>query len=256
MTEGQNTGNPFFDAWMTAQRRFLQTNPLAATIASDGLSEAVARAERDWKLCQSQAENWFKVSGRWLAPDPARPADESLGAETLRRLFDPSRFLYAGSDEINRAIQRLVEGPELADIGTLERQVLTATREWISLREAGAAYRAVTAGAWSRAFAEFSRQCSADPALLGKGPRAVLDLWLRIANEELIRTQRTEAVLSAQRNLLSAGVAYRLKERALVEVWCEAHSIPTRTEIDDLHRTVHELRGQVRKLSARLNATE
>ena len=74
----------------------------------------------------------------------------------------------------------------------------------------------------------------------------MLDRWLVIANDELIRTQRTDEFLKAQRELLSAGVTYRLKERELVEVWCETHSIPTRTEVDDLHRTVHELRGQVR----------
>ena len=70
----------------------------------------------------------------------------------------------------------------------------------------------------------------------------MLDRWLVIANDELIRTQRTDEFLKAQRELLAAGVTYRLKERELVEVWCETHSIPTRTEVDDLHRTVHELR--------------
>ena len=167
-------------------------------------------------------------------------------------MMDPTRFLFAGTDEINQAIQRLVEGPEFADIGTIERQVLKATREWMALREASAAYRGVTSAAWSRAFQTFSAETAKNPGLLQQGFRAVLDRWLVIANEELIRTQRTDDFLKAQRELLSAGVTYRLKERELVEVWCETHSIPTRTEVDDLHRTVHDLRRQVRDLSARL----
>jgi hypothetical protein len=77
----------------------------------------------------------------------------------------------------------------------------------------------------------------------------MLDHWLAVANEELTRTQRTDEFLDAQRKLLRAGVDYRLKERELVEIWCETHSIPTRTEVDDLHRTVHELRRQVRALT-------
>ena len=167
-------------------------------------------------------------------------------------MMDPTRFLFAGTDEINQAIQRLVEGPEFADIGTIERQVLKATREWMALREASAAYRGVTSAAWSRAFQTFSAETAKNPGLLQQGFRAVLDRWLVIANDELIRTQRTDGFLKAQRELLSAGVTYRLKERELVEVWCETHSIPTRTEVDDLHRTVHDLRRQVRDLSARL----
>ena len=202
----------------------------------------MTRTEENWQLCQRQAADWVKASSRWLTSDASTGKADGIAEETLRRMLDPTRFLFAGTDEINQAIQRLVEGPEFADIGTIERQLLKATGEWLALREASAAYRGVTAGAWSRAFQTFSKETAKDPSLLQQGFRAVLDRWLGIANDELIRTQRTDEFLKAQRELLAAGVAYRLKERELVEVWCETHSIPTRTEVDDLHRTVHELR--------------
>ena len=254
MSDTARTGNPFFDAWMDAGRRFLepggQANPMATMIGGD-VSDAMTRAQETWELCQRQAADWVKASSR-LSSGDASGGGDGIAEETLRKMMDPTRFLFAGTDEINQAIQRLVEGPEFADIGTIERQVLKATREWMALREASAAYRGVTSAAWSRAFEAFSKEAAKKPALLPQGFRAILDRWLVIANEELIRTQRTEVFLKAQRELLSAGVAYRLKERDLVEVWCETHSIPTRTEVDDLHRTVHELRRQVRDLSSRV----
>ena len=246
MTEATRTGNPFFDAWMDAGRRFLVPSDQAASLPAFGapsMTDAMTRAEENWQLCQRQAADWVKASSRWLTSDASTGKADGIAEETLRRMLDPTRFLFAGTDEINQAIQRLVEGPEFADIGTIERQLLKATGEWLALREASAAYRAVTAGAWSRAFQTFSKETAKDPRLLQQGFRAVLDRWLGIANDELIRTQRTDEFLKAQRELLAAGVAYRLKERELVEVWCETHSIPTRTEVDDLHRTVHELRA-------------
>ena len=256
MADVTRTGNPFFDAWMDAGRRFLepvgQSNPMTAMIGGAGMSDAVARAQETWELCQRQTADWVKASSRFISSGSPSDGGEGIAAETLRKMMDPTRFLYAGTDEINQAIQRLVEGPEFADIGTIERQVLKATREWMALREASAAYRGVTSAAWTRAFQAFSAETAKNPGLLQQGFRAVLDRWLVIANEELIRTQRTDDFLKAQRELLSAGVTYRLKERELVEVWCETHSIPTRTEVDDLHRTVHDLRRQVRDLSARL----
>lgn len=230
-------------------------NPLEGATPPE-MSRAITRAEETWKLCQQQATDWVSVSSRWLFPADRPEGGQGVVEETLRRMFDPSRFLFAGTDEINLAIQRLVEGPEFADIGTLERQVLKATREWMALREASAAYRAVTAAAWGRAFQTFTREAAHEPALFRESVRTVIDRWLAIANEELIRTQRTEVFLNAQRTLLAAGVSYRLRERELVEVWCESHSIPTRTEVDDLHRTVHELRGQVRSLMRRLAERE
>jgi polyhydroxyalkanoate synthase subunit PhaE len=258
MTEASRTGNPFFDAWMDAGRRFLTPSAAAPfpSLGTPSVADAMTRSDENWQLCQRQAADWVKASSRWLTSDSIKGKADGIAEETLRRMLDPTRFLFAGTDEINQAIQRLVEGPEFADIGTIERQLLKATGEWLALREASAAYRGVTAGAWSRAFQTFSKETAKDPRLLQQGFRSVLDRWLGIANDELIRTQRTDEFLKAQRELLAAGVAYRLKERELVEVWCETHSIPTRTEVDDLHRTVHELRGQVRALNARLAATD
>jgi polyhydroxyalkanoate synthase subunit PhaE len=255
MPEGFKTGNPFLDAWSSA---FVQGSEAMAAKAGGGMdwTEAMREAEANWKLYQRQAEDWMKAAGRQMAPGGGADTVDGIAEETLRRMLDPTQFFAAGTDEVNLAIQRLVEGPEFTDIGTLERQVLKATGEWMALRQASAAFKAVTAAAWARAFATFSQATMADQSLMTQGPRAVLDRWLKVANEELIRTQRTEAFLKAQRDLLRAGVDYRLKERALVELWCETHSIPTRTEVDDLHRTLHDLRAHVRDLKSRLTAAE
>ena len=150
MADVTRTGNPFFDAWMDAGRRFLepvgQSNPMTAMIGGAGMSDAVARAQETWELCQRQTADWVKASSRLLSSGAASDGGDGIAEETLRKMMDPTRFLYAGTDEINQAIQRLVEGPEFADIGTIERQVLKATREWMALREASAAYRGVTVG--------------------------------------------------------------------------------------------------------------
>lgn len=262
MTEGKGPRNPMLDAWLAGQQQLLKAQEpflgkmremMQGTAEGGASPDALARAKSTWELCEKQARDWVSAAQHWFGP-AATDEPGGIAAETLRRMLDPNRFLHAGSDEISHAIQRLVEGPEFADIGTLERQVLKATKEWLSLREASAAYRAVTAAAWSRAFETFSKEMMVKPPTVKDSARAVLDRWLAIANEELIRTQRTEAFLEAQRKLLRAGVDYRLKERELIELWCETHSIPTRTEVDDLHRTVHGLNRRVRELEKRLAA--
>ena len=266
MAEGFKTGNPFLDSWSSTLLQgadAMSATPGAASNWTGALHEVEAnwklcqqQVEANWKLCQQQVEDWKKTVGRKMTPGEAGGPLDGIAEETLRRMLDPSQFLAAGTDEVNQAIQRLVEGPEFTDIGMLERQVLKVTEEWVALRQASAAFKTVTAGAWTRAFATFQHEAMADPSLLQQGPRAVLDRWLKVANDELIRTQRTDAFLAAQRNLLTAGVDYRLKSRALIEVWCETHSIPTRTEIDDVHRTLHGMRAQIRTLKSGLAAAE
>lgn len=250
MSEGIKTGNPFVDAWSSAF--FQGSEAMASGTGAVDWTEAIHEAEANWTLCHRQAEDWMKTVGRQMTPGGESGSAEGIAGETLRRMLDPTQFLAAGTDDANRAIQRLVEGPEFTDIATLERHVLKATGEWIALRQASAAFKAITAGAWTRAFATFSQETVAGRSPMSDGPRAVLDRWLKVANAELIRTQRTDAFLKAQRDLLTAGVDYRLKERALVELWCEKHSIPTRTEIDDVHRTLHDMRAQIRQLKSQV----
>ena len=69
MADVTRTGNPFFDAWMDAGRRFLepvgQSNPMTAMIGGAEMSDAVARAQETWELCQRQTADWVKASSRW-----------------------------------------------------------------------------------------------------------------------------------------------------------------------------------------------
>ncbi|SAL85407.1 Poly(R)-hydroxyalkanoic acid synthase subunit (PHA_synth_III_E) [Caballeronia terrestris] len=85
--------------------------------------------------------------------------------------------------------------------------------------------------------------------------RGLTDRWLKVANETLIEAHRSEEFVEAQTGMLRAASDYRLRERALAESWCEAYHIPTRTEVDEIQRTVTELRRQIRLLQ-RQNASQ
>ena len=76
--------------------------------------------------------------------------------------------------------------------------------------------------------------------------------WFSIANQTLLETHRSSEFLEAQRKLLRAAMDYRLQLRAVAEEFCETFQIPGRTEVDELARTVHELRREVRALKRRL----
>ncbi len=256
MAEKQPPTFPLYDAWLKAQSELIEAqrpfwDQMAGAMTAGAGDAGAATAADIWENAGGQAREW---ASRFFKDGRFELKGEGIAQETLQKMLDPSQFLYAGSDEINRTIQKLVEGPEFADIGILERQALKATQEWLALREASAAYRIVVANAWTRAFQLFSKEMADNPALWKEGLRAVTNRWLEIANDELIATQRTDDFLEAQRKLLRAGVDYRIREREMVEVWCETHSIPTRTEVDDLHETVYRLRREMRDLKKQVDA--
>ena len=78
--------------------------------------------------------------------------------------------------------------------------------------------------------------------------KAALALWTETANQQLLETQRSEPFLRSQAALIRATTALRLAQQELVEHFGKQYGFPTRTELDDVHRTVTELRRELRAM--------
>ncbi len=249
MSDKPTASNPLMDAWLAGQKAFLDAQApfwqelsqgsLPDTSDPDQLSILFRRVNEQ---CRSLFDAMAAIGG--LEDEP----EENVARQTLRRMLDPMQFSYAGVDEVNQVLLNLVEGTDVPDLMELERQRLKATREWAVLKREGTEYRAVTAMAWARVYRRFLEEVGEDLASRTGIPYQHFETWLRIANDELIRMQRSEEYLDAQRRVLRAGLNYRERERKLIENWCETRSIPTRSEIDDLHGIVYGLRKEVRAL--------
>ena len=78
--------------------------------------------------------------------------------------------------------------------------------------------------------------------------REVLALWVETANTALLETQRSESYLKSQREILKASTDLRLAQQEIAAFYSEMFGYPTRAELDDVHRTVTELRRELRAL--------
>jgi len=258
MTEKISNSNPLLDAWINGQEQFSKAQQEwleSVTEFADNLdkSESIIQTEENWAQCKQQFNSWMKTTENWFPSfSNFNNSNDDITVETVKKMLDPTNFLKSGLDEINQAFYKLVDAPEFADIGIYERQFLKNSKYWVELRNASAEYMAVTSEAWTQTFEEYTKDVSENPITEKDSPRDLLDRWLKIANKNLIEQQRTDRFLEAQRNLISSGTRYRLKQREFVEIWCEGVSIPTRTEVDDLHRTLYELRREVRMLKRQI----
>lgn len=173
-----------------------------------------------------------------------------IGAETLGKMLDPMSLSLMGGNQVGEAIRRLTEGPRFADAGSIERGMAEVMELYLGVQTAARAYEGVVASAWMEA----NRRFTADLAeRFGKSGEVLPakdahQAWLAIANDTLMESQRSEPFLDAQRTLLRAGMDFLLAERRFVEQLVEPAGFPTRTEIDELHRTVHTLKQRVRRL--------
>lgn len=209
-----------------------QTRAFAALTASPGLDqsaipEALERSYREfWSTLSatvpSGAATMEGMAGMFSALAAAGTAGPTVGATS------PFDALWKGSQR----------GRKMHDA-------------WVELQQASSAHHALLDTTWrdisSRFLNDLARPSGEDAPPIATW-REGLDLWLEITNDQMLKAQDRELFLASQQRMLQAVTDYRLSAQAFAEEMCELLQIPTRREVDELARTVHELRREVRRL--------
>jgi polyhydroxyalkanoate synthase subunit PhaE len=231
-------------SWLDGQGR------LAGTLAKAGTGEDGTGPGQDAAALAELWRSWLALGGSLGAAIPGVAEPGEVAGETLGRFLDPMSLALAGGSQVGETIRKLTEGPRFADLGALERRMATVLQLWLQVQQAARAYESVVAGAWAEAnqrfAAEFNRLAAAGEA--PTQPKAALKLWLDVANRTLLETHRSERFLEAQGELLRHGMDFLLGERELIEGLVEPAGLPTRSEIDEVHRSVQDLKRRVRTL--------
>lgn len=175
-------------------------------------------------------------------------ADPTAGA-VLARIFDPQAWL-GGTAEFDAALTRMAEGPQLADLWQTERRFGALFTAWADLRRAQANHQAVMLDAWTKAAATFACEVNAQSARgesFGSA-REMMTRWIETANTVLLNVQRSEAFLASQRDVLKASTDLRLAQQDVAAFMSDFYGQPARAELDDVHKSLTELRREVRTL--------
>src|SRR3954466_6009972 len=200
-------------------------------------------ARQDFSKLWSSASDLSATLTKTLKADQANP----LMAEMLAKIFDP-RGWFSATNEVDQTLQRMAEGPQLADLWNTERKFMAVFNAWVAMRRHSLEHNKVVLEAWLRAAGDFARTLNerAERGQTLESSREVTALWVETANEVLLETQRSDAFLKTQRDLLKASTDLRLAQQELAEFYSEMFGYPTRTELDDVHKTVTELRRELR----------
>ena len=218
--------------------------PLMPGVAEGPAGAELARAQ------QALGELWSAataMSGVLAKAVPgAGEAGDATVAATVNRLVDPRSWM-GGVDEMGDVLGRMAEGPRLADLWDLERRYARVMQAWITVRRTGLEHNAVVLEAWVQAGKRFTEEMAArtDPK---PDARAAMALWTETANRQLLEAQRSEAFLATQTAMIRGSTELRMAQQELVEHLGKQYGFPTRTELDDVHRTVTEMRRELRAL--------
>jgi hypothetical protein len=249
------------DLWGKGAEALASTYPPEARAVADEMSKAfgvgsvpdtaaLEEARRSFEQSWSAAKELSASLSDGLQRGDGAGQSDPIVSAMLARIFDLRGWMSA-TNEVDEALQRMAEGPRLADLWNVERQFAEVFWAWARLRQRSIEHNKVMLDAWTRAAGAFAKRLN-ERTERGEPPldsvRAFLTLWGETANEILLETQRSDTFLETQREVLNASTDLRLAQRKVAEFYSEMFGYPTRAELDDVHKAVTELRRELRAL--------
>ena len=243
------TTNSWADSWTASQVALMKAMfPVSAADAADA-DVAAGHGVLEEHFAELR-DTWQESIGKWAELAKQGPEAAPMTPEALRALFAPQRWSGSGAGIFDAALRQVLEGPKYATLFDLDRQLLELRQLATRRDQDVAAFQAIMQQGWNTAFQRFSADAATAQAKTPGTWRGMADRWLGFVNDTFIDVHRTDAFIEAQRKMLRSASDYRLQERKIAEAWCEAFHIPTRTEMDEMQKTVIELRRQLRALQS------
>ena len=195
------------------------------------------------EFVQAWAPNWDVKS---MMSDPLGGGFAN-GREAFLNMITPSNWSPMAPEQLRTILESVAQGPQFADLATPQIEMAEAWRETLDYQQSLSNMAKVLQDTWTRTLKKYTEEYSVEDLNSGDVTGA-LETWLKIANDELLETQRSNEFMAAQRGMLRSSVEIKARMREVAETWSESYQMPTRTEVDDLMKIVHELRREVRKL--------
>jgi class III poly(R)-hydroxyalkanoic acid synthase PhaE subunit len=148
----------------------------------------------------------------------------------------------------------VLQSPSLGYTREFNNKLLKGFDAWTNFSKASFDYQVVLLDVWLKAFEELLRELASSEE---KGEtvqdwRQLLPVWSRVFDQVFAQTFRSEDALEVRGNFLNSAMTYRLYQQQLMEVFLKMYDLPTRSEIDEVHRSIYELRKEIKSLKKAL----
>jgi class III poly(R)-hydroxyalkanoic acid synthase PhaE subunit len=246
-------GEPALNAFFAESARRLQGLMGIPFAQGPGTPYDMASLSNLWfEGFQKMYGNQFqKMTAPWL--ESLGPRDDGLTqADGDRSVLSQFTDLYW--DTYERTMGRLLESPSVGYRREFDQRLMQSYRAWLEFRRASFDYLAVLGEAWVKTLTEMMVELDS-MTKQGKTVDSLVDLfhlWTKVADRVLIETFGQEEYARVQGRLLNAAMNYRLEERQTADVFLKMSHLPSRTEVDEVTKEMHQLRRELRELRRRL----
>lgn len=272
--------SPWVDEWMRAWRSCPdagEANPWTAMLEhfakshpasqhpcfAESLYKVTEQSRAFFDLGQTLARNggadWQQAVFHYLdelsrqVQDPQAAANAFGGVSPLdywRGLAGHGHDPESSQRSLTAQLDQLLRMPGIGHTREHQEALQELSRLWLSYEQAYGEYAAHCAETASRSVARLRDRLQSEFAS-GGGPasiRALYDAWVVCSEEVHAERVATQDYMKLHGRLVNALMAYRRQAGKLMDEWAKATNMPTREEVDALHRKLKDTRAELRAL--------
>ena len=188
-----------------------------------------------------------------------------LGAELLPQSLDMSRMASGDRSALfepfdfywniyEKTFGSFLQSPSLGYTREFNHKLLAGFNSSIDFYKASFDYQLVLLDVCARAFGELMRELvsSEEKGKTIQNWRQFVQVWSSLFDRVFAETFRSQETLEIQSKFLNAAMSYRLNQQQLMEVFLKMNNPPTRSEVDEVHRSIYEMRKEIKSLKKAL----
>ena len=231
--------------WHAALAAYIEQLQQQMKMAFDS-TKVVEHSAELWRLYYAEMQ---KLAQPWLTAWWQTPA--FLGKlNGTEHAATTNEFMQLFQAAFEQTMGRALLAPSLGLTREFNEKLSKAFDLWLENQQAQTTYQLLVGEAWLDAFQALMKKL-VDMAQKGEtitDQRHLLRIWVEVADEVFIALFHSEAYATAQSAYVNSNMTLRRQQRALLEVWLRQNDMPTRTDLDEAHHQIYELRKEVRAL--------
>lgn len=241
------------DDWQTVLNKYTET--LRQQL--DAFTNTTAKTGEDvsqlWKIYLQQVQKFNQL---WLDPlgmSSGTMAKAFLGDNSALIEFNNLYFRF-----YEETFGTWLQAPLLGLPREINRKLIDGFEAWRALYQASTNYQILLADIQVRSFEALMKKLVtlAEKGTPVKDWRQFQDVWSVVADEVFEATFCKAENLQIRGQFINSLNNYRLKQQELMELYLKAMNLPLRSEVDEIHKTIYELRKEVKSLKKALAEKE
>jgi len=218
---------------------------------AEGMGAVASASPELWSLYATEIQRFM---GPWAEAIQISLLDSTDVAAGDRQAF--ARAQTAFMDAFDGTFGRYASAPSVGYSREMNERVWRGFEAWVAVRRAATDFQNEMTNTGFHTYEKMLRE------LVEKGEREekvttlreLFDLWIDMGEAAYGELFATDGFAELQARLVNAAMQYQMRSRELEEELLKAMGQPTRTEVDQVHRHLYDLRVEVRYMKRDLAA--